>query len=156
MSGGCHYLVYPFNCHFSICFECVFLLFLCAYLCVFFLYIHYFYAMPMLILIICSTFLFTYVGLFSVLLPLLLLARSIAEFIFEQFQFLFCCSSCLALYLHIFFWLSSAHSVLCWNTTSFFTSSLVSVYLWIQTQVYYRCCLKVTPSVHLSNGISGI
>lgn len=55
------------------------------------------------ILIICSTFLFTYIGLFSVLLPLLLLARSIAEFIFEQFQFLFCCSSCLALYLHISF-----------------------------------------------------
>lgn len=51
--------------------------------------------------------------------------------------------------------LLSAHSVLCWNT-SFFTSILVSVYLWIQTQVYYRCFLKVTPSVHLSNGISGI
>lgn len=51
--------------------------------------------------------------------------------------------------------LLSAHSVLCWNT-SFFTSSLVSVYLWIQTKVYYRCCFKVTPSVHLSNGISGI
>lgn len=74
----------------------------CIFVC-FFLDIQYFFAMPMPILIICSTFLFTYIGLFSVLLPLLLLARSIAEFIFEQFQFLFCCSSCLVLYLHISF-----------------------------------------------------
>lgn len=31
----CTFVIYPFNCHFSISFVCVFPLFLCVYLCVF-------------------------------------------------------------------------------------------------------------------------
>lgn len=91
------------NCHFSISFLCVFFLFLCVYLCVFFLVYSVF--------LCCSCACLDYFLYFPVYLhwPFLsvtafiatILARSIAEFIFQEFQFLFCCSSCLALYLHV-------------------------------------------------------
>lgn len=34
-------------------------------------------------------------------------------------------------------------SVLCWNSASLFVPVLASVYLWIQTQLYYRCICKL-------------
>lgn len=83
-----------------------------------------------------------------------ILARGIVEFISEQFQFPFCSFCCIALSLYVFlsafFYLST---VCCAEIQHLYLSLFEPVCLWLQTQLYYRCSLKVTSSVHNSSGI---
>lgn len=105
MSGKCTFVIYPFKLSFFNFFSvCISPLSMCIFVCFFLVYS---------VFLCCSCACLDYFLYFPVYLhwPFLsvtafiatILARSIAEFIFQEFQFLFCCSSCLALYLHVSF-----------------------------------------------------